>query len=153
MVSGGLSEEVEVKQTSEYKAVPGKRYSWCQGPRAGGAGLVSLRNRRKGQHVWRTASKAERAGVDADQGDCRLGGEHGFYVPLSLRQAHALTCVLRDPSGCSMKNGWAGTRVESGVRLADVCGDRGKDAGGLGHGGSPAAGGKGMHSGVISRDG
>lgn len=27
VVSGGLSEEVEIKQTSEYKAVPGKRYS------------------------------------------------------------------------------------------------------------------------------
>lgn len=44
--------------------------------------MVSLRNRRKGHHVWRTASKAERAGVDVDQGDCRLGEEHGFYVPL-----------------------------------------------------------------------
>ena len=76
-----------------------------------------------------------------------------FTCLFSLRQAHALTCVLRDSSGCSMKNGWVGTRVESGVQLVDVCGDWGKDAGGLGHGGSTRTGGQGMHSGVISRDG
>lgn len=35
--------------------------------------MVSLRNRRKGQRVWRTASEAERVGVEVDQGDCRSG--------------------------------------------------------------------------------
>ena len=76
-----------------------------------------------------------------------------FTCLFSLRQVHALTCVLRDPSGYSMKSGWVGTRVESGVQLVDICGGRGKDAGGSGRGGSTAAGGEGVHSGVISRDG
>ena len=64
---------------------------------------------------------------------------------------HALTCDLRDHSGCSSKNGCVGTREQSEVQLVDVCGDRGKDADGLDHGGRTAAGEKDMHSGVVSR--
>lgn len=75
-----------------------------------------------------------------------LGEEHGFYMPVFTKAGACSNLCFKRSFWLLHEERLGGNKSGVRVQLVDICGGQGKDAGGLGHGGSTAAGGKGVHS-------